>query len=264
MTSIERAGLSCALACLFGAVAAGAGAQTLDFLSHDTPVGPVVTGAPYSGEGVTTLKLKLFDGTRIERKVTARFYRDSAGRIRREQTIMGLGALNPSDESPMVVTIVDPVAGVIYALNPGSRSAHRIAIDKRALAGEPPPPPPPPAGGAIGPGAPPPPPPPPNEEALGSRQIEGLIALGRRTRRTIPAGQIGNDRPIEITDERWQSPDLKALLLSRHHDPRTGDVEYRLTNITRAEPPAELFAVPSGYTIADAPPPPPAAPPRKF
>jgi hypothetical protein len=254
MTSIQRSGLACALAGLLG-VAAPVDAQTRDFLSHDTPIGPIVTGAPYSGEGITTLKLKLFDGTRIERTVTARFWRDSAGRVRREQTIVGLAALNPSNESPLVVTIVDPVAGVIYSLTPGSQTAQRIAIDKRMLAGEPPPPPPPPPpGGPIGPGAPPPPPPPPNEEVLGSRQIEGLIALGRRTKRTIPAGQIGNDRPIAITDERWHSPDLKALLFSRHHDPRTGDVEYRLTNITRAEPPAELFTVPAGYTIADTPP----------
>ena len=111
-----------------------AGAQTLDFLSNEAPIGPVVTGAPYSGEGVTILKLKLFDGTRIERKVTARFYRDSAGRIRREQTIIGLAALNPSDESPMVVTIVDHVAGFIYALNPGSRTAHK----SRSTRGPPP------------------------------------------------------------------------------------------------------------------------------
>jgi len=256
MTSIQRLGLSYLLAGLFGAVAAAAGAQTLDFLSKETPIGPLVIGAPYSADGITTLKLKLFDGTRIERKVTARFYRDSAGRIRREQTIMGLGSLNPSDESPMVVTIVDPVAGVIYTLNPGSRTAHRIAIDKRALVEPPPPPPPPPApaGGVTDPGAPPPPPPAPTEEALGTRQIDGLTATGRRTTRTIPAGRIGNDRPIVITDERWESPDLKVLLFSRHHDPRTGDVEYRLTNITRAEPAPGLFAVPPEYTIADAPP----------
>jgi hypothetical protein len=260
MTSIQRSGLSCVLACLFGAVPVVGGAQTLDFLSKDTPIGPVVIGVPYSGDGITTLKLKLFDGTRIERKVAARFYRDSAGRIRREQTIMGLAALNPSDESPMVVTIVDPVAGVIYTLNPGSRTVHRIAIDRRALVEPPPPPPPPPpAGGVIRPGAPPPPPPPPTEESLGSRQIEGLTAIGRRTSRTIPAGQIGNDRPIQITDERWESPELKVLLFSRHHDPRTGDVEYRLTNISRAEPAQGLFVVPPEYTILDPPVPSPAA-----
>ena len=272
MTSLQRSALSFMFASLFGAVAAVAGAQTLDFLSNDTPIGQVVTGAPYSGEGVTVLKLKLFDGTRIERKVTARFYRDSAGRIRREQTIMGLGTLNPSDDAPMVVTIVDHVAGFIYALNPGTRTAQRIAIATRSAAtrsaasrmlrGEPPPPPPPPPppAGGVKPGAPPPPPPAPTDESLGSRQIEGLTAVGRRSGRTILAGQIGNDRPIEITDERWESPDLKVLLFSRHHDPRTGDVEYRLTNISRAEPPASLFGVPPDYAIADTPPPPPPAP----
>ena len=60
---------------------------------------------------------------------------------------------------------------------------------------------------------------------------------------------MGNDRPIEITDERWESPDLKVLVLSRHHDPQTGDVEYRLTNIGRGEPSPDLFTVPADYTI---------------
>src|SRR5437762_2309253 len=122
--------------------------------------------------------------------------------------------------------------------------------------GPPPPPPQPP---------PPPPPAPPggdirpmpaggpvravtSEESLGTKHIEGLIATGRLTRTTIPVGQIGNDRPIEITDERWESVDLKVLVLSRHHDPRTGDVEYQLTNVTRAEPPAHVFSVPADFT----------------
>jgi len=45
MTSIQRSGLACALAGLLG-IAAPVDAQTLDFLSHDTPIGPIVTGAP--------------------------------------------------------------------------------------------------------------------------------------------------------------------------------------------------------------------------
>jgi hypothetical protein len=87
------------------------------------------------------------------------------------------------------------------------------------------------------------------DEALGTRQMEGVAAVGRRTKSVIPTGQIGNDRPIEITDERWESPDLRLLVRSHHRDPRTGDVEYRLTNIVRAEPPADLFTIPSEWTI---------------
>ncbi|MBZ5556147.1 MAG: hypothetical protein LAO77_02610 [Acidobacteriia bacterium] len=96
---------------------------------------------------------------------------------------------------------------------------------------------------------------------LGSKQIEGIEAGGMRRTETIPAGRIGNDRPIVVTDERWESPELKLIMLSEHHDPRTGDVEYRLTNVSRAEPPHDLFTVPPDYKIVDAPPPPPPPPP---
>jgi len=74
------------------------------------------------------------------------------------------------------------------------------------------------------------------EEGLGTKQIEGVTANGRRTTLTIPAGQIGNDRPIAIVDERWESPELRLLLLSTHNDPRTGEVEFRLMNLRRGEP----------------------------
>src|SRR5206468_4228740 len=97
----------------------------------------------------------------------------------------------------------------------------------------------------------------PNVESLGTQQIEGVAAVGTKRAEVIPTGTIGNDRPIEITDERWESPELKVLVLSKHHDPRTGDVEYRLTNVNRGEPARELFTAPQDYTITDAPPPPP-------
>lgn len=252
---------------------AGAGfGGTLEFIAGE-PAGAIVQGAPYSGEGVTTVTQTLGDGTRIERTVRAKVYRDSEGRTRREQTILGLGALGEST----AVTIVDPVAGVVYALNPATHEGRRSQLVRpRADRRAPPPPPPPPDGtGDIGAPPPPPPPPPPGAgqrrggppagvanvpEPLGSRQIDGITANGTRRSEIIPAGRIGNDRPIEITDERWESPELRVLLVSRHHDPRTGDVEYRLTNVNRSEPPRELFTPAADYTIADAPPAPPPAP----
>jgi hypothetical protein len=246
--------------------AAAVSAQTLDFLSGEAALGPIVRGAPYSGDAQTAIVQTLGDGTRIERTITAKFYRDAAGRVRREQTIAGLAALNPLSSSKLVVTIVDPVAGVSYVLDPATRKAVRTPLDRRLIAGPPPPPPAPPApGGNATRAAPPPPPPPPRrptEENLGSRRIAGLEAVGRKTTLTVPAGEIGNDRPIAVTDERWVAPDLQLVVLSRHHDPRIGDIEFRLENVRRAEPPLELFAVPSDYTVVDAPPPPPPAPPK--
>ena len=88
-------------------------------------------------------------------------------------------------------------------------------------------------------------------ESLGTRQFDGVKAVGHKMTTTIPTGQIGNDRPIEITDERWESQELRMLVYSRNSDPRTGVVEYRLTNINRSEPPADLFTVPPGYTVVE-------------
>jgi hypothetical protein len=88
---------------------------------------------------------------------------------------------------------------------------------------------------------------------LGTKTIEGFTVVGTRTVTTIPTGRVGNDRPIEIIDERWESAELKILVRSLHHDPRTGDVEYTLSKISRAEPAASLFVVPPGYVIQRVP-----------
>jgi hypothetical protein len=277
MKLLPRLSIGCAAAWLVAAVST-ADAQTMDFLSNTNVSAPIVRNAPFSGEGVTTVTQTLADGTRIERTTTSKFYRDSAGRVRREQTIVGLAALDPSRESETLVTIVDPYARTTYVLNPATRVARRAPPppppppppggDSRASSAsgqmQAPPPPPPPPPPPLGPSPPPPPPPPPggdirlvpgstqrNQELFGTRKIEGLIASGRKAVTTIPTGQIGNDRPIEITDEQWESEELKLLVLSRHHDPRTGDVEYRLTNVSRAEPASYLFTVPSDYTVVD-------------
>lgn len=81
--------------------------------------------------------------------------------------------------------------------------------------------------------------------------IEGIPAEGTRTTMTIPAGAMGNALPIEVVSERWYSPELDVVLMTRRSDPRFGDTVYRLTNITRGEPSADLFNVPSDFKIED-------------
>ena len=90
-----------------------------------------------------------------------------------------------------------------------------------------------------------------NKEDLGTQIIEGVSATGTRITFTIPAGQIGNERPIEIVDERWFSKDLEAFVMTRHSDPRSGETVYRLTNINRSEPDRSLFEVPADYQMKD-------------
>lgn len=87
------------------------------------------------------------------------------------------------------------------------------------------------------------------KEELGKQIIEGVEATGTRTTITIPAGEIGNERAIEIVSERWYSPELQLVVMTRHSDPRMGETTYKLTNINRTEPAKALFEVPADYTI---------------
>lgn len=89
------------------------------------------------------------------------------------------------------------------------------------------------------------------KEQLGKQLIEGVEAEGTRTKITIPAGEIGNERPIEIVMERWYSLELQLVVMTRQSDPRMGETTYKLTNINRAEPAKTLFEVPAGYTIKE-------------
>lgn len=86
-------------------------------------------------------------------------------------------------------------------------------------------------------------------EDLGKRMFEGVEAQGTRTIETIEAGAIGNERAIEVISERWFSPELGVLVMSRHVDPRMGESTYTLTNIRRAEPSRDLFEAPADFRV---------------
>jgi hypothetical protein len=92
---------------------------------------------------------------------------------------------------------------------------------------------------------------PETHESLGKQTVEGVEAEGTRNTITIPAGTIGNERAIQIVSERWYSPELQAVVMTKHSDPRFGETTYRLTNISRGEPDHSLFELPAGYTITD-------------
>jgi len=216
--------------------------------------GKAVTGAPYSADITTEIVQQLADGNRIERRSTSSVARDREGRVRREQQVMAIGPVLPTGNA-QIVTIDDPVANVHYSLD----AARKIVIqlptpfaakfegpapggpavvaraEKRELVVQPP--------LALGQA------PDQRTEKLGTTEIEGVTAEGTRVTITIPAGAIGNQSPIEIVSERWYSPELQTVVLSRRTDPRFGETTYRLANVVRAEPPAELFQIPSDYKI---------------
>lgn len=221
--------------------------------------GAPVADAPFSADATTTIEHLLSDGTRLDRRATARYYRDRAGRVRVEQPLVGLDAQSPAAERQVRITIQpDAADGRAYVLDteariarPGGRALADLAVgggESFAV----------PLGGVrflvfgqgerllerIGAAANP-----IEEEPLGTRQISGLEVVGRRTTVTIPVGEVGNERPMQIVDERWESPELKIVIQSRHSDPRTSVIDYTLSNISRAEPPAALFLIPADYAV---------------
>ena len=203
--------------------------------------GPVVKGAPFSADVTTETTMVLQDGNRIHQVSKLRFYRDGEGRTRREQSLNNLGSLASNTNLPPVIFISDPVAGVNYALSPASKTASQSAGGGRGLGGN--------RGGRMRGSAP------SGEqrnvktESLGSKTVEGVAAQGTRTTITIPAGQEGNERPIETVVDSWYSPDLQMAILSTRSDPRTGETVTRYTNIVRGEPAHSLFEVPADYKI---------------
>jgi hypothetical protein len=203
--------------------------------------GKTVTGAPLSGDLIISRDTTLADGNRIHNGSQSRVYRDAEGRIRRE---LGVDLLTPATGSVKrtLVMIVDPVAGKRYMLNPDNKTAREVPThgprhnDKDGgrhvnVMGD-----------AGGPGA-------VTKEQLGTKAVNGIQAEGVRVTRTIPAGAIGNDKPIEVVTERWYSPDLQMAVLTVHTDPMMGTVTSKLVNVTRGEPDASLFQIPSDYKV---------------
>ncbi|MBI3650981.1 MAG: hypothetical protein HY231_08005 [Acidobacteria bacterium] len=195
----------------------------------------VVKGAPYSAQAISENTQVLADGTRITRKSTASIYRDNEGRTRRDLSLDAIGPIANSGDAQQLIFINDPVTGNHYVLYPQNHSGRKMKMSAKE---------PPPFAELL----------PMTEgktEALGKQMIEGVEAEGTRSTITIPAGQIGNDRPIVIVSERWYSDALQAVVLSKHSDPRVGENVYRLQNINRQEPAKALFEVPADFHIEE-------------
>ncbi len=234
--------------------------------------GAPVQGAPYSATITNEYVQTLEDGTHITQTSNGNIARDSEGRTRQDASLPAIGNLSAAD-APHLVFIQDPVAQTAYTLNLTDKTAQKmpalppnfsisdpVSGDSKfvmrmgtAVAGVA-------AGG-----------PPPmgitmqrtiiangdqsqvNTEDLGTQTMEGVQATGVRTTRTIPIGEIGNDRPISIVTEVWTSPDLKTIVYSKRTDPRMGEQTFQLTNIVRSEPDPSLFAIPPDFKIVEGP-----------
>jgi len=229
---------------------------------------PLVKGAPFTADIVTETTQSLPDGNKIRQSATERVYRDGEGRTRREPSLAVLGAASSSN-APQLAFIDDPVAGASYALDLTNRTVTRSVFYGRGPGGGP-------RANAAPPGG--------NSgqmyrgrggqagdrlyrpqgrredsanfktESLGRQTVNGVPADGTRVTQTIPAGQIGNALPIQILTERWYSPDLQMVVLQKRSDPRNGETVMQMSNLIRAEPPANLFSPPADFQTQTATP----------
>jgi hypothetical protein len=251
--------------------------QTKDIGLHvETMDAAPVKGAPFCATVSTEHTQNLSDGNRIHTTESSMQCRDSEGRTRREAGLNLLGAA-PQTSAPKLITITDPVAGVRYLLDTGSKTAQKMRLSEDGIfvggpatvpAGDP------------GPGkgqhmvivqrsggsgadvvynekvmvrktaddssdsaA--------NTENLGDQTIDGIHATGTRVTTTIPAGKMGNEKPIVVTSERWYSPELKATVMTKHDDPWAGELKTEFKNVSTSEPDASLFTVPADYKVID-------------
>jgi hypothetical protein len=226
----------------------------------------IVKNAPFSADMVFENIQTLNDGNRIVNRSSTLTYRDSQGRTRSEHTFKPFFQPGGENIEHKTISIFDPVSGINYTLDPQTRTAHKIpavqpadglgeiaVLAARLRKTE--------AGGVLqgkqvidaacgsvsnsplGISC--------KSESLGKQVIEGVEAEGTRITHTIPAGAMGNERPIEFFQERWYSQELQMDVMTKWLDPRSGESTTRLTNLNRSEPEASLFQPPSDYTVRE-------------
>ena len=83
--------------------------------------------------------------------------------------------------------------------------------------------------------------------SLGEKTLEGVHVVGTQQVYTVPAGKVGNEKPVIITVQQWSSPELGIIVDKTTKASTGGQSHYHLTQLVQAEPDAALFRVPAQY-----------------
>jgi hypothetical protein len=196
---------------------------------------PNLPNAPFTATVNTEWVRLLGNGTRITLVNHRLIARDSTGRIFQERQM--LVPQNGKQESFVNQTeISDPILKQQYICIPSENTCQLDFRQPFVTAVQP-------LGGAnkLQPGV----------QSLGTQTIAGVETVGTRETIAIPAGEIGNDSPINTTREFWFSPKLGLNLLSIRDDPRFGTQRFELSDVALGEPDTKLFSPPEGSRIID-------------
>ena len=200
-----------------------------------------VANAPFTGQVEIVSHHKLADGT--EQVTTARntLARASSGKVYQEYHVLAAPALlgkmplmsrftyDPSSRQRIEMYPRTHLARLIVLRGPQRTPAEALPPAQRSLDDAP---------GTV-------------VIDLGREQMDGLEVEGIRKQRIVPAEVSGTGKAVTITDDYWYSPALSIYMTIRHDDPRTGEQLVAVTNVQRAEPDAQQFAVPPDYKVVD-------------
>jgi hypothetical protein len=200
------------------------------------------SGAPYSGKQTTINEKTLTDGTRTTETFVTYLWRDAEGRMRWEK----VEHTNTGAEYRQFI-ITDPVAGIYLkwaiGLDSAGKQMHIWPNAPRITAPVPTKVPPPKPGIALST-------PDRRLEVLAPQEINGVYAEGTFSTFIIHMNEESSQRVLEVTNEKWDSPDLRITLRHIHKDPR-GNWSTEITDVVRGDPDPALFQPPAVYQIVD-------------
>ncbi len=241
----------------------------------------VVKGAPVAARISTRTVQQLYDGNRIVHEDVTQLYRDSEGRVRRENPGPGGASRH------QMVSLSDPTTGNNFTLDIGAKTAFKTPsfpglvqfgggavsvgrvgsgpdiINAEPVVGDS-------SGETItigqrvsalpvalsrtlntttavfgGPGAR------TEVEPLGQNTINGIRVEGTLRTTTYPAGALGNEQPIVVEKRTWIAPELRMMVRSEEEDPRFGTITYEAEILSTAEPDESLFVVPADFKLIE-------------
>lgn len=175
------------------------------------------------------------DGVTITRYAVAKVFRDSQGRVYRENHHFGLENADPQS-TLYQFTVRDPVNQTHTICDVASHVCHIVSYQPLLSSTVQP----------VG----------PFDQGrryltrdrLGDQTMSDLPVVGTIEKTLIQPGTIGNDQRITWSREFWYSADLKTNLAVTRID-SVGTQAITLTILSRTDPDPSVFAIPAGYKV---------------
>jgi len=177
------------------------------------------------------------DGTKINLKVVETIARDSHGRMYRD-----VWKLEPASGKPQLLTIClfEPKTKTYTIIDPLFKTFWTGILDRRPeILG---------LGFFYD----------PNDNSTLASQFTHGKDLGMENVEGVPVHHVSEIEPVKdgakklmVTREYWYSDDLHMNLASRLDDPRAVIQTMTVTQLTRKEPDASIYELPSGYRRVD-------------